>query len=69
MPKKGCGPCKGKAGSNKSAIANVMSPKKTKTGFPTLSDLQKTIPPGGLLNPKLREGAGLGIKGKGKKAF
>jgi hypothetical protein len=63
MPKKGCGPCKG---GKKSAIRKVMSPGKTATGFPTLQDLQKTIPPGGLLNPGLRKGAGLGIP-KGKK--
>lgn len=57
------GGCKG---GRKAAIAKVMSPQKTKTGFPTLGDLQKTIPAGGLLNPGLRKNAGLGIP-KGKK--
>jgi len=32
-------------------------------GFPTLADLKRTIPPGGLLNPTLRQGKpGLNLK-------
>jgi len=29
-------------------------------GFPTLGDMKKTIPPGGLLNPGLRGGVSVG---------
>lgn len=29
--------------------------------FPTMQDFKATVPPGGLLNPGLREGGGVGV--------
>jgi len=53
---KGCA-CKG---GSKAAMAKAMSPKTSGASFPTLGDLKKTIPPGGLLNPGLRKGFSVG---------
>lgn len=38
--------------------------KLTGGGLPTLDDLKKKIPPGGLLNPGLRKGGGFGTAKK-----
>ena len=43
----------------KRAVAKVSASLGKK--LPTLTDLRKTVPKGGLLNPGLRKGAGLGI--------
>ena len=56
MKKNGCKAKKCSPGGRKSAITRAMSPKTSGAGFPTLADLKKTVPPGGLLNPGLRKG-------------
>ena len=61
MAKKGCGSCKG---SKSSAMAKAMASHNPGTGFPTLADLKKTVPKGGLLNPDLRKGFGITVPKK-----
>jgi len=45
----------------KGSVTSFKGGKLTGGGLPTLGDLKKTIPPGGLLNKGLRQGGGLGI--------
>jgi len=43
-------------------MKKVLKTKGIPKRFPRLGDYKRTVPPGGLLNPGLRQGGGLGLK-------